>query len=167
MAPMCRWRSRPQHQERTSVERTRMSVNSPPPEGGLPGSRRVDHHADGLDDDWGVADHDVVSRVRVGDVRRAGHELRELVSQQYVLSRPVHGRGRWAAHSTIAVALTWLRLMTALVRYRIRLVAELNHRVRGFDAGRQERRQEHERAFGRPAVRHHRSDGPRPPVRYL
>jgi hypothetical protein len=25
--------------------------------------------------------------------------------------------------------------MTALVRYRIRLVAELNHRVRGFDAG--------------------------------
>src|SRR5262249_46619750 len=50
-----------------------------------------------------------------------------------------------------------LRLMTALVRYRIRLVAELNHRVRGFDAGRQERRQEHERAFGRLAVRHHRS----------
>src|SRR5262245_36060190 len=47
---------------------------------------------------------------------------------------------RWAAHSTIAVG---LRLMTALVRYRIRLVAELNHRVRGFDAGRQERRQEH------------------------
>src|SRR5262245_29632117 len=56
----------------------------------------------------------------------------------------------------------WLRLMTALVRYWIRLVAELNHWVRGFDAGRQERRQEHERAFGRLAVRHHRSDGQRP-----
>src|SRR6516162_2565135 len=54
--------------------------------------------------------------------------------------------------------------MTALVRYRIRLVAELNHRVRGFDAGRQERRQEHERAFGRLAVWHHRSDGQRPSV---
>src|SRR5262249_35384816 len=66
---------------------------------------------------------------------------------------------RWPAHSTIAVA---LRLMTALVRYWIRLVAELTHRVRGFDAGRQERWQEHERAFGRLAVRHHRSDGQRP-----
>ena len=53
----------------------------------------------------------------------------------------------------------WLRLMTALVGYRICLVAELNHRVRGFDAGRQERGQEQERAFGRLAVRHHRSDG--------
>jgi hypothetical protein len=28
--------------------------------------------------DWGVVDHDVVSRVRVGDVHRAGHERREL-----------------------------------------------------------------------------------------
>src|SRR5258705_10502320 len=144
-------------QQRRSVERSRMSVNSSPLERGLPVSRRVDHHADGLDDDWGVADHDVVSRVRVGDVRRAGHELRELVSQQYVLSRPVNGRGRWAAHSTIAVALTWLRLRTALVRYRIRLLAELNHRVRGFDAGRQERRQEHVRAFGSVADPPHRS----------
>src|SRR5262249_52573172 len=52
-------------------------------------------------------------------------------------------------------------------RYWIRLVAELNHRVRGFDAGRQERRQEHERAFGRLAVRHHRSDGQRPQRRDL
>jgi hypothetical protein len=54
----------------------------------------------------------------------------------------------------------WLRLMTALVRYRIRLVAELNHRVRGFDAGRQERRQEHERAFGRlaAALREHEAE---------
>src|SRR5215468_9195873 len=60
-----------------------------------------------------------------------------------------------------------LRLMTALVRYRIRLVAELNHRVRRFDAGRQESRQEHERAFGRLAVRHHRSDGQRPQRRDL
>ena len=33
----------------------------------------------GLDDHWGVVDHDVVSRVRVGDVHRAGHERRELV----------------------------------------------------------------------------------------
>jgi len=57
--------------------------------------------------------------------------------------------------------------MTALVRYRIRLVPELNHRVRRFDAGRQERRQEHERAFGRLAVRHHRSDGLRPERRDL
>jgi enamine deaminase RidA (YjgF/YER057c/UK114 family) len=30
----------------------------------LPGSARVDHHADRLDDDWGVADHDVVSGAR-------------------------------------------------------------------------------------------------------
>jgi hypothetical protein len=45
-----------------------------------------------------------------------------------------------------------LRPMTALVRYRIRRVAELNHWVRGFDAGRQERRQEHERAFDRLAL---------------
>jgi hypothetical protein len=43
-------------------------------------------------------------------------------------------------------------LMTALVRHRIRLGAELNYRVRGFDAGRQEPRQEHERAFGHLAV---------------
>src|SRR5262249_26117293 len=71
---------------------------------------------------------------------------------------------RWAAHLTIADA---LRLMTALVRYWIRLVAELNHGVRGFDAGRQERRQEHERAFDRLAVRHHRSDGQRPQGRDL
>jgi hypothetical protein len=69
-------------------------------------------------------------------------------------------------HSTVAVVLAAC-LMTALVRYRIRLVAELNHRVRGFDAGRQERRQEHERAFGRLAVRHHRSDGQRPQRRDL
>ena len=55
----------------------------------------------------------------------------------------------WTVLHTIAVA---LRLMTALVRYRIRLVAELNHRVRGFDADRQERRQEHERAFGHLTV---------------
>ena len=47
-----------------------MSVNASPLERGLPGSHRVDHHADGLDDDWGVVDHDVVSRVRVGDVHR-------------------------------------------------------------------------------------------------
>src|SRR5436190_24253529 len=31
-------------QERTSVERSRMSVNSSPLERGLPGSHRVDHH---------------------------------------------------------------------------------------------------------------------------
>jgi hypothetical protein len=55
-----------------------MSVNASPVERGLPGSHRVDHHADGLDDDWGVVDHDVVSRMRVGDVHRAGHERREL-----------------------------------------------------------------------------------------
>jgi hypothetical protein len=44
-----------------------MSVNSSPLERGLPGSRRVDHHADGLDDDWGVADncapHSVVALI--------------------------------------------------------------------------------------------------------
>ena len=60
-----------------------------------------------------------------------------------------------------------MRLVTALVRYRIRLVAELDHRVRGFDAGGQERWQEQERAFGRLAVRHHRSDGQRPQRRDL
>jgi hypothetical protein len=59
-------------QKRTSVERSRMSVNASPLERGLPGSHRVDHHADDLDDDWGVVDHDVVSRVRVGDVHRPG-----------------------------------------------------------------------------------------------
>src|SRR6516225_10002012 len=57
--------------------------------------------------------------------------------------------------------------MTALVRYRIRLVAELNHWVRGFDAGRQERRQEYKPAFSRLAVRHHRSDSQRPQRRDL
>src|SRR5215469_9702127 len=81
---------------------------------------------------------------------------------------PVRSRtSSMGTQSTIAVALTWLRLMTALVRYWIRLVAELNHRVRGFDACRQERRQEHERAFGRLAVRHHRSDSQRPQRRDL
>src|SRR3974377_2037291 len=67
-----------------------------------------------------------------------------------------------SAGQLIRLPRSLLRLMTTLVRYGIRLVAELNHRVRGFDAGRQERRQEHERAFGRLAVRHHRSDGQRP-----
>ena len=37
--------------------RSRMSVNASPLERGLPGSHRVDHHADGPDDDWGVVDH--------------------------------------------------------------------------------------------------------------
>jgi hypothetical protein len=54
-------------------------VNASPLERGLPGPHHVDHHADGLGDDRGVVDHDVVSRVRVGDVHRAGHERRELV----------------------------------------------------------------------------------------
>src|SRR5262249_17324802 len=45
--------------------------------------------------------------------------------------------GRWSMGSSFdhRGRSNWLRLMTALVRYRIRLVAELNHRVRGFDAG--------------------------------
>ena len=59
---------------------------SSPLERGLPGSHRVDHHADGLDDDWSVVDHDVVSRVRVGDVHRAGHERRELFLSRRVRS---------------------------------------------------------------------------------
>jgi hypothetical protein len=63
-----------------------MSVNSSPLERGLPGSHRVDHHPDGLNDDWGVVDHDVVSRVRVGDVHRAGHERHELVLGRRVRS---------------------------------------------------------------------------------
>ena len=62
-----------------------MSVNASPKRG-LPGSRRVDDHADGLDHDLRVVDHDVVSRVRVGDVRRAGHERRELVLGRRVRS---------------------------------------------------------------------------------
>jgi hypothetical protein len=49
-------------QKRTSVELRRMFVDPSPLERGLPGSRRVDYHAHGLDDDWGVVDHDVVSR---------------------------------------------------------------------------------------------------------
>src|SRR6516165_5075952 len=66
-------------EKRTLVERSGLSVNASPLERGLPGSHRVDDHADGLDHYWGVVDHDVVSRVRVGDVHRAGHERRELV----------------------------------------------------------------------------------------
>src|ERR1700741_4513888 len=34
----------------------------------------------------GVVDHDVVSRVRVGDVHRAGHERRELVLGRQIRS---------------------------------------------------------------------------------
>jgi hypothetical protein len=63
-----------------------MLVDPSPLERGLPGSHRVDHHADGPDDDWGVVDHDVVSRVRVGDMHRAGHEHRELVLGRRVRS---------------------------------------------------------------------------------
>ena len=63
-----------------------MSVNASPLERGLPGSHRVDDHADGLDHDLRVVDHDVVSRVRVGDVHRAGHERRELVLGRRVRS---------------------------------------------------------------------------------
>ena len=63
-----------------------MSVNASPLERGLPGSHGVDHHADGPNDDRGVVDHDVVSRVRVGVVHRAGHERRELVLGRRVRS---------------------------------------------------------------------------------
>ena len=63
-----------------------MSVNPSPLERAQSGSHRVDHRADGLDDDWGVVDHDVVSRVRIGDVHRAGHERRELVLGRRVRS---------------------------------------------------------------------------------
>ena len=38
-------------------------VNASSLERGLPGFHRVDHHADGLNDDRSVVDHDVVSRV--------------------------------------------------------------------------------------------------------
>src|SRR5262249_18638773 len=51
---------------------SRISVNESLPERGLPSSHRVDHHSDGLDDGWGVVDHNIVSRVRVGDVHCAG-----------------------------------------------------------------------------------------------
>src|SRR5262245_54179437 len=72
--------------KRTLVERSGMSVNASPLERGLPGSHRVDDHADGLDHDLRVVDHDVVSRVRVGDVHRARHERRELVLGRRVRS---------------------------------------------------------------------------------
>jgi hypothetical protein len=36
-------------------------VQVSPLDRGLPGSHRIDDHADGLDHDWGVVDHDVVS----------------------------------------------------------------------------------------------------------
>ena len=61
-------------------------VQVSPLDRGLSGSHRIDDHADGLDHDWGVVDHDVVSRVRVGDVHRAGHERRELVLGRRVRS---------------------------------------------------------------------------------
>jgi hypothetical protein len=48
-------------------------------ERGLPGSHRVDHHPDGLDNDRGIVDHDVVSRFRLVDVHCPRHERRELV----------------------------------------------------------------------------------------
>jgi hypothetical protein len=47
--------------DRRRPDRSRMSGNTSPLERGLPGSHRVNHHTDGLDDDWGVVDHDVVS----------------------------------------------------------------------------------------------------------
>ena len=101
----------------------------------------------------------IVREARVITARRlkAGSSI---CSQQYVLSRLRTQSRTWSMGSSFnhRGRSNWLRLMTALVRYRIRLVAELNHRIRGFDAGRQERRQEHERAFGRLAVRHHPSD---------
>jgi|SRR6516165_2939488 len=110
----------------------------------------------------------IVREARVITARRlkAGSSI---CSQQYVLSRLRTQSRTWSMGSSFnhRGRSNWLRLMTALVRYRIRLVAELNHRIRGFDAGRQERRQEHERAFGRLAVRHHRSDGQRPERRDL
>ena len=72
-------------QKRTLVERSGTSVNASPKRG-LPISHRVDDHADGLDHDLRVVDHDVVSRVRVGNVHRAGHERRELVLGRRVRS---------------------------------------------------------------------------------
>ena len=63
-----------------------MFVDPSPLQRALSGSHRVDYHADCLDDHWGVVDHDVVSRVRVGDVHRAGHERRELVLGRWVRS---------------------------------------------------------------------------------
>ena len=76
-----------------------MSVNSSPLERGLPGSHRVDHQRMA----WMTTGALLIPECVSVMCAAPGDELRELVSQQYVLSRPVHGRGRWAAHSTIAV----------------------------------------------------------------
>ncbi len=79
-----------------------------------------------------------------------------------VIQLPPPARGQFGPNHTVVEVLKpdawidqdpfilfWLSLMTALVSHRLRPVAELNHRVCGFDAGGQEPRQEHEGAFGR------------------